>query len=93
MDELPLKNRIERYLKNHPDIWFHGEDITKLAQSVGYEGESGRRCLRKLVEDKIAITESRKGKRTRSNWYKLNTEIKRVVYNIPAINKQITLFA
>jgi len=64
-----LIKSIESYMRMHRR-WLHGEEITKYAQSLGYEGETGRRRLRNLVEAEIVETESRKGKRTRSNWYR-----------------------
>lgn len=85
-----LKNRIEKYFLTHPDEWIHGEDITRKAQDAGCEGETGRRRLRDLLEEGKIITESRKGVRTRSNWYKLNKEKYQVqVYRVPQNNLEI----
>lgn len=68
-----LKQRILIWLRKHPE-WHHGEEITKLAQTAGYEGETGRRRLRDLLEEGLVITESRKGPRSTSNWYKVAHE-------------------
>lgn len=65
----PLKKELEIYLRR-AGRWMHGEYITKFSQSLGYEGETGRRRLRELVQEGKAETQGRKGKRVKSNWYR-----------------------
>lgn len=64
-----LKKQIEDYMRRERK-WIHGEMITKYSQSLGYEGETGRRRLRDLVQMGKAQTQGRKGKSVRSNWYR-----------------------
>lgn len=85
-----LKNRILTWLRKHPE-WHHGEEITKLSQAAGYEGETGRRRLRDLLEEGLVMTESRKGQRATSNWYKAigprNVTIYSIAGNVVATKK------
>lgn len=67
MKQPSLKNRIYNYLKRQYPVYIHGESITKLAQQAGYEGETGRRRLRDLLEEGLVETESRKGPKVTSN--------------------------
>lgn len=64
-----LSERLLRWLRRNPQ-WIHGEELTKLGQGVGYEGETVRRRLREALAEGLVETEARKGKFTKSNWYR-----------------------
>lgn len=64
-----LIKSIESYLRMH-HRYVHGEELTKYGQSLGYEGETARRRVRDLMRQGKVETQSRRGKRVRSNWYR-----------------------
>lgn len=66
-----LSQRILTYLRNHPD-YINGGDIEMLAMQAGYKASNASRRLRELCEDELIVREERKGKRTRSVYYKIN---------------------
>ncbi|HEY9828931.1 MAG TPA: hypothetical protein V6D26_00020 [Stenomitos sp.] len=47
---LSLAQILEAHLKERPNRWLHGGDIEKLAQSWGYEAETGKRRMRELTQ-------------------------------------------
>lgn len=48
-----LVDRLERFLKNNPEKWFPKGELARLAESVGYLGETCGRRLREMCEEGI----------------------------------------
>ena len=69
-EELSLVERIKRYLQQRATIWINGCDIEELALGAGYKASNASRRLRELAEEGYLDREERRGKRTKSVWYK-----------------------
>lgn len=70
---MPLKERLLRFLKNHPQ-WINGGELEKLSMSVGFKGSTAGRELRWLSEHGFIEKEERKGKKVKSIWYKIKEQ-------------------
>ena len=45
-----LDNILLEFLQQHSGSWVHGGDLEKVGQSYGYEGESAKRAMRRLIK-------------------------------------------
>ena len=68
--ELSLVERIKRYFQQRATIWINGKDIEELTMQAGYKASNGSRRCRELAEEGYLDREERRGKRTKSVWYK-----------------------
>lgn len=49
-DALSLSERLYRWLKLHPDQWFNGGELERMALEAGYKARNASRRLRELAE-------------------------------------------
>lgn len=90
--KLSLIDRIERYLKSNPDTWYHKGDIAKLAESVGYMGETCGRRLREMVEDGTLETKENEKGHAMYKWKKTEKTVSKfIVENGRAVEVKETI--
>lgn len=70
MKQESLQNRILKYLSHKRD-WINGGEIERLAMNNGYKGSTAARALWYLVEKELVVSETRKGVRVASAWFKI----------------------
>lgn len=49
-DSLSLRDRLLRWLKLHPNEWFNGGELERMALNAGYKASNASRRLRELAE-------------------------------------------
>lgn len=81
-----LTNRIADYFKRHPDKYFNGGELERLAFEAGYKASNASRRLRELAESGYLEREIRRTPPSKiaSVWYKLNEK-----KDISTIKKEI----
>ena len=74
MSELSLRERIQRYFDQRPDLWQNGGEIERMALDAGYKASNASRRLRELASEGFLQREERRNGNTgnKSVWYKLN---------------------
>lgn len=91
---MSLTERIKKYFKANPDVWFCGGELQTLAGQAGFEQSNAARRLRELANDGTLIRELRKSQNgTKVAWYRLSpTKYKTIEFHVDnRIIKQATL--
>lgn len=65
-----LVERLEKYLKKNPEIWFPRGELARLSESANYLGETCGRRLREMCEEGLIDSRENKKGYVEYKWHK-----------------------